>query len=74
MVLAVVAAEAADAEVVAAWADPRVFTDGRWHFADDALRSIHYLAGGSFLVLADTLARSAMAPQPRVSYRSTRSS
>lgn len=37
------------AEVVAAWADPRVFSEGRWHFADDRLRTIHYLAGGAFL-------------------------
>lgn len=36
------------AEVLAAWADPSVFTDGRWHFADDAQRTIHYRAGGNF--------------------------
>nr|WP_315243667.1 flavin reductase family protein [uncultured Albidiferax sp.] len=38
------------AEVVAAWADERVFSDGRWHFdaAPDALRSLHYVAGGQF--------------------------
>ncbi|MFJ2993531.1 flavin reductase family protein [Pandoraea sp. NPDC087047] len=38
-------------EVVAAWADPRVFRDGHWHFAPDtpdALRSLHYIAGGHF--------------------------
>ncbi|MBS1155518.1 MAG: NAD(P)H-flavin oxidoreductase [Proteobacteria bacterium] len=35
------------AEVVAAHADPRVF-DGHWHFADDALRTLHYVAGGAF--------------------------
>lgn len=35
------------AEVIAAHADPRVF-DGRWHFADDALRTLHYVAGGTF--------------------------
>jgi len=37
-------------EVVAAWADERVFRDGRWHFesADDALRTIHHVAGGQF--------------------------
>lgn len=37
-------------EVVAAWADSRVFSAGRWHF-DDApasLRSLHYVAGGQF--------------------------
>lgn len=36
------------AEVVAAWADPAVFSDGRWHFPDAARRTIHYQAGGSF--------------------------
>ena len=41
-------------EVQAAWADPRVFSDGRWHFGDDAsLRTIHYLAGGTFHVTGD---------------------
>lgn len=40
-------------EVVAAWADPTVFSDGRWHFADDRQRSIHYLAGGSFFATGD---------------------
>lgn len=38
------------AEVVAAWADERVFSDGRWHFAEEELRTIHYLSGGSFVV------------------------
>ena len=36
------------AEVVAAWADPSVFSDGRWHFSDAARKTIHYQAGGSF--------------------------
>ena len=36
------------AEVVAAWADPSVFSDGRWHFPDAARKTIHYQAGGSF--------------------------
>lgn len=40
-------------EVLAAWADPRVFADGRWRFDDDALRTIHYLAGGNFLASGD---------------------
>ncbi|WP_394789816.1 flavin reductase family protein [Rhodoferax sp.] len=37
-------------EVVAAWADSRVFSDGRWHFdgAPEALRTLHYVAGGQF--------------------------
>ena len=39
-------------EVVGAWADERVFRDGRWHFegAPDELRTIHHVAGGQFLV------------------------
>ncbi|HEX9449772.1 MAG TPA: flavin reductase family protein [Dongiaceae bacterium] len=35
-------------EVVAAWADPTSFSNGRWHFAPDAPRSLHYVAGGAF--------------------------
>ena len=48
-------------EVVAAWADDRVFRNGHWEFdkADPSLRSLHYIAGGQFYaigesVLADT--------------------
>jgi len=37
------------AEVVAAHADERVFSDGRWHFdGHDALRTVHHIAGGVF--------------------------
>lgn len=37
------------AEVIAAHADERVFSDGRWHFeGHDALRTIHHIAGGVF--------------------------
>lgn len=37
------------AEVIAAHADARVFSDGRWHFeGHDALRTIHHVAGGVF--------------------------
>lgn len=36
------------AEVVAAWADPRDFSDGRWHLEEGRERSIHYIAGGAF--------------------------
>ena len=44
-------------EVVAAWADPRVFSDGRWHFEDapDELRTLHYVAGGQFYVTGESL-------------------
>ncbi len=41
------------AEVVAAWADPAVFSDGRWHFPDADLRTIHYQAGGAFFATGD---------------------
>lgn len=40
------------AEVVAAHADPRVF-DGRWHFADEGSRTLHYIAGGSFFATGE---------------------
>lgn len=38
------------AEVVAAWADSRVFDGRHWLFdeAPDELRSLHYIAGGQF--------------------------
>ena len=44
-------------EVTAAWADDRVFSQWRWHFeqADNALRTIHHVAGGSYLVSGDTI-------------------
>ena len=47
------------AEVVAACADARVFSDGRWHFegydqeAYDKLRTIHHVAGGSFFATGE---------------------
>lgn len=41
-------------EVTYAWADPRVFTDGRWHIKEDTLRSIHYQAGGEFFAIGDS--------------------
>lgn len=43
-------------EVVAAWADPRVFRDGHWQYTQDtpdALRSLHYIAGGNFFEIGD---------------------
>lgn len=41
--------------VVAAWADARVFRNGHWHFtdADRNLRSLHYIAGGTFYLIGD---------------------
>lgn len=42
------------AEVVAAQADARVFSDGRWHFeGHDELRTIHHVAGGAFMSIGD---------------------
>ena len=41
-------------EVVAYSADTCVFSDGRWHFeGDDSLRTIHYVAGGTFHATGD---------------------
>ncbi len=41
-------------EVIAAHADSRVFSDGHWHFGNDPkLRSIHYIAGGTFLSIGE---------------------
>lgn len=44
-------------EVLAAYADNRVFRDGHWNFqhADDALRSLHYVAGGHFYVIGESI-------------------
>lgn len=44
-------------EVTAAWADERVFSQGRWHFeqAADDLRTIHHVAGGHYLVSGETV-------------------
>ncbi|MBZ8138805.1 flavin reductase [Rubrivivax gelatinosus] len=45
------------AEVVAAQADGRVFRDGRWSFGpgDEALRTLHHVAGGAFFSLGPML-------------------
>ena len=44
-------------EVVAAWADERVFRDGHWHFesAGPAWRSIHHVAGGHFYAIGEPM-------------------
>jgi flavin reductase (DIM6/NTAB) family NADH-FMN oxidoreductase RutF len=44
-------------QVEAAWADERVFRQGRWHFdeAPDYLRTIHHVAGGQFIVAGTTV-------------------
>lgn len=40
-------------EVIDAWADERVFHDGRWFFdqAPDDLRTLHHVAGGQFFAI-----------------------
>ncbi|WP_429352835.1 flavin reductase family protein [Paraburkholderia sp. 32] len=41
-------------EVVAAYADNRVYSRNRWHFGDDPdLRTCHYVAGGTFFATGD---------------------
>lgn len=44
-------------EVVAAWADTRIFSHGHWHFedADPAWRSLHHVAGGQFYAIGESL-------------------
>jgi len=44
-------------EVTAAWADERVFSEGRWHFEDapDELRTLHYVAGGQFYAIGESV-------------------
>jgi flavin reductase (DIM6/NTAB) family NADH-FMN oxidoreductase RutF len=43
-------------EVVAAQADSRVFSGGRWHFdGHPTLRTLHHVAGGHFLLPSDTV-------------------
>lgn len=44
-------------EIVGAWSDTRVFRNGHWQFetADHALRSLHYIAGGQFYAIGDSL-------------------
>lgn len=45
------------AEVVAAWADERVFRDGHWEFdsAPAKLRTLHYVAGGQFFAIGESI-------------------
>jgi len=43
------------AEIVQAWADERVFSQGRWHFetAEPGLRTLHHVAGGHYYAIGD---------------------
>jgi len=41
-------------EVVAAYADSRVYSNNRWHFGDDPdVRTCHYVAGGTFFATGE---------------------
>ncbi|RIX42064.1 MAG: flavin reductase family protein [Rhodocyclales bacterium GT-UBC] len=44
------------AEVLAAWADSKAFSNGRWHFPDAMQRTIHYVAGGEFFSTGEAFA------------------
>jgi len=47
------------AEIIAAYADSRVFSNGRWHFDDhDDLRTLHHVSGGFFFTPGDALTTS----------------
>lgn len=52
-------------EVIAAQADERAFSEGRWHFetAPDALRTLHHVAGGNFLAIGAALAAKPLPPR-----------
>jgi flavin reductase (DIM6/NTAB) family NADH-FMN oxidoreductase RutF len=44
-------------EVTAAWADSRVFSNGHWTYdanTPSELQTLHYVAGGTFLAVADS--------------------
>ncbi|HEX5310537.1 flavin reductase family protein [Aquabacterium sp.] len=40
-------------EVLAAWADPSVFRQGRWLFETGGPRTVHYSAGGQFFLTGE---------------------
>jgi flavin reductase (DIM6/NTAB) family NADH-FMN oxidoreductase RutF len=42
-------------EVVAAWADDRVFSQGHWHFPSDEWRTLHHVAGGHFFQIGNPI-------------------
>jgi flavin reductase (DIM6/NTAB) family NADH-FMN oxidoreductase RutF len=39
--------------VLAAWADPAIYSEGAWHFASDDQRTLHYTSGGFFSATGD---------------------
>ncbi|WP_373754375.1 flavin reductase family protein [Neisseria weixii] len=44
-------------EVLSAWADDEIFSQGHWHFetADTGWRTLHYIAGGHFYAIGDAI-------------------
>ncbi len=53
-------------EVVAAWADTRVFSQGHWQYSetsDPALRTLHYVAGGHFFATGEAFTAQELPPQ-----------
>lgn len=44
------------AEVVAAHADPALFSEGQWHFPETARATLHYQSGGRFFVTGEAFA------------------
>lgn len=40
-------------EVTAAWADPALYSDGRWHFPNRDSQTLHYISGGAFFASGD---------------------
>ena len=42
-------------EVVAAWADARVFDEGRWRDVPMAQRTLHHVAGGAFFTMGEAV-------------------
>ena len=44
-------------EVLAAWADDRVFRNGHWKFDDvrDKLKNLHYVAAGQFFITGKSI-------------------
>jgi flavin reductase (DIM6/NTAB) family NADH-FMN oxidoreductase RutF len=42
-------------DILAAWADDRLFSGGRWHFPDPSTRTVHHVTAGLFFATGDPL-------------------
>ena len=44
-------------KVIGAYADKRIFRDGRWHYQDagDEWKSLHHVAGGQFYTIGEAV-------------------